>query len=80
MTSLSKKDRSDRPGFIFVGEDPAIDFANTLSLVQGQSTEYLRDWADVIDWLSLAGLSANPALQIPTSRSAGFSHHFVPLA
>jgi hypothetical protein len=43
MTSLSKKDRSDRPGFIFVGEHPAIDFANTLSLVQGQWTEHLRD-------------------------------------
>jgi predicted RNA-binding Zn ribbon-like protein len=70
MTSLSKKDRPDRPGFIFVGEHPAVDFANTLSLSQGQWTEHLRDWADAIDWLSLAGLSANPALQIPTSRSA----------
>jgi hypothetical protein len=39
-------------------------------LSHGQWTERLRDWADVIDWLSLAGLSANPALQIPTFRSA----------
>jgi len=69
MSSLSKKDRPDRPGFIFVGEHPAIDFANTLSLSQGQWTEHLRDWADVIDWLSVAGLSANPALQIPTFRA-----------
>ena len=68
MTSLSKKDRPDRPGFIPVGEHPAIDFANTRSVSQGQWAEHLRDWADVIDWLSVAGLSANPALQNPTFR------------
>ena len=67
MTVLSEKSRSE---FIFVGDHPAIDFANTLSISQGQWIDHLRVWTDVIDWLSLAGLSTDPALQIPTSRSA----------
>jgi predicted RNA-binding Zn ribbon-like protein len=67
MTVLSEKSHSE---FIFVGDHPAIDFANTLSISQGQWIDHLRVWADVIDWLSLAGLSTDPALQIPTSRSA----------
>jgi predicted RNA-binding Zn ribbon-like protein len=70
MTSLSLKSRADRPEFIFVGDHPAIDFANTLSISQGQWTDHLRTWTDVIDWLSLAGLSIDPALQILTSGSA----------
>jgi predicted RNA-binding Zn ribbon-like protein len=70
MTSLSEISRASRPEFIFVGDHPAIDFANTLSISQGQWTEHFRVWPDVIDWLSLAGLSTDPALQIPTSRSA----------
>jgi predicted RNA-binding Zn ribbon-like protein len=70
MISLAKKIRADRSEFIFVGDHPAIDFANTLSMSQGQLTEHFRVWADVLDWLSLAGLSTDPALQIPASRSA----------
>ena len=70
MTSLAEKSRADRPEFIFVGDHPAIDFANTLSMSQGQLTEHFRVWADVLAWLSLAGLSADPALQIPTFCSA----------
>jgi predicted RNA-binding Zn ribbon-like protein len=70
MASLSEKTRADHPEFAFVGDHPAIDFANTLSMSQGQWTDLLSVWADVIDWLSLAGLSADPGLQIPTSRSA----------
>ena len=69
MISLAEKIRADRPEFIFVGDHPAIDFANTLSMSQGQLTEHFRVWAEVLDWLSLAGLSTDPALQIPTSRS-----------
>ena len=60
MTVLSEKSHSE---FIFVGDHPAIDFANTLSISQGQWIDHLRVWADVIDWLSLAGLSTDPALQ-----------------
>ena len=70
MISLAEKIRAGRPEFIFVGDHPAIDFANTLSMFQGQLTEHFRVWADVLAWLSLAGLSTDPALQIPTFRSA----------
>jgi predicted RNA-binding Zn ribbon-like protein len=70
MISLAEKIRADRPEFIFVGDHPAIDFANTLSMFQGQLTEQFRVWADVLAWLSLAGLSTDPALQITASRSA----------
>jgi predicted RNA-binding Zn ribbon-like protein len=70
MISLAEKIRADRPEFSFVGDHPAIDFANTLSMFQGQLTEQFRVWADVLAWLSLAGLSTDPALQIPASRSA----------
>jgi predicted RNA-binding Zn ribbon-like protein len=70
MISLSEKSRADRPEFIFVGDHAAIDFANTLSTSQGQWTDHLRVWTDVIDWLSLAGLSTDPVLQIPHSCSA----------
>jgi len=70
VTALSEKSRADRPEFIFVGDHPAIDFANTLSMSQDRWTDHLHLWVDVIDWLSIAGLSTGPALQIPTSRSA----------
>jgi predicted RNA-binding Zn ribbon-like protein len=56
-------------GFIFVGDHPALDFANTLSMSQGRLVDYLRVWDDVTDWLSIAGISTEPALRIPTSRS-----------
>jgi len=67
MTSLSEKNRADRPEFIFVGDHPAIDFANTLSKPQSQRVDHLRVWPDVIEWLSLAGLSTDSGLQIPAS-------------
>ena len=70
VTSLSEKSRAKHPEFIFVGDHPAIDFANTLSMTQGRYKDHLRVWADVIDWLSLSGLSTDPTLQIPTSRGA----------
>jgi predicted RNA-binding Zn ribbon-like protein len=70
MIALSDKNPADNPGFIFVGDHPAIDFANTQSMSQGQSIDHLRVWDDVIDWLSLAGISTDPALRIPTSRNS----------
>ena len=55
MIALSDKNPADNPGFIFVGDHPAIDFANTQSMSQGQSIDHLRVWDDVIDWLSSRG-------------------------
>jgi predicted RNA-binding Zn ribbon-like protein len=69
VTSLSEINRAHRPEFVFVGDHPAIDFANTLVISHGQWTDHLRVWPDVIDWLSLAGLPTDSALQIPTSRT-----------
>ena len=70
MASTSKKKRVDRAEFIFVGEHAAIDFANTISTAQGKWTEHFRAWPDVVDWLSLAGLSRNPSLNLSTSLGA----------
>jgi predicted RNA-binding Zn ribbon-like protein len=69
VTSLSEINRANRPEFVFVGDHPAIDFVNTLVISHGQWTDHFRVWPDVIDWLSLAGLPTDPALQIPKSRS-----------
>ena len=70
MTLLSGKSLADRPEFIFVGDHPAIDFANTLSMSQGKWFDHLRVWADVVEWLTVAGLSTDSGLQISASWSA----------
>ena len=70
MTLLSEKSLADRSEFIFVGDHPAIDFANTLSMSQGKWIDHLRVWADVIEWLSVVGLSTDSGLQISASGSA----------
>jgi predicted RNA-binding Zn ribbon-like protein len=70
MASTSKENRVDRAEFIFVGEHPAIDFANTSSTAQGKWTEHFRTWPDVVDWLSLAGLSRDPSLNLSASLGA----------
>ena len=71
MSSLAERNAAGFPGFIFVGDHPAIDFANTLSTARGPGTDHLRVWADVVDWLAEAGLSEkSAALQVPASRDA----------
>ena len=71
MSSLAERNAADFPGFIFVGDHPAIDFANTLSNALGPGTDHLRVWADVVDWLAEAGLSEkSAALQVPISQDA----------
>jgi predicted RNA-binding Zn ribbon-like protein len=69
MTFPSGKNMADQPGFVFIGDHPAVDFANTVVIYEGQLTDLLADWTDVIHWLSQAGLSTNAPLQIPASRS-----------
>jgi predicted RNA-binding Zn ribbon-like protein len=70
MASPCVKSPSNHPGFIFVGDHPALDFVNTLAMSHGQPRDHLSVWADVIDWLSAAGLSTDPALRIPAPRGA----------
>jgi predicted RNA-binding Zn ribbon-like protein len=66
--STFEQPESGDPAFIFVGEHPAIDFANTLSTLNGEGTEHLRSWADLVEWLTLTRLSADPGLKLPGSR------------
>jgi predicted RNA-binding Zn ribbon-like protein len=70
MNSIADEIRTERPEFIFVGEHPAIDFANTFSTPNGVGTEHLRVWSDVIDWLSLTGLSKDQSLKLPDAGGA----------
>jgi predicted RNA-binding Zn ribbon-like protein len=70
MLSPSAKNRTDRSEFIFVGEHPAVDFANTLVVSRGYLEDLLCSWSDVADWFSRAGLSTDRSLQIPASRGA----------
>ena len=71
MSSLAEKNGARFPGFIFVGDHPAIDFANTLLTAPGPGTDHLRVWADVVDWLAEAGLSEkSAALQVAAPRDS----------
>ncbi len=70
MPDTSEKLERVQPGFIFVGEHSAIDFANTFVMANGQETDYLRTWVDVVDWLSLTGLSVDPGLKLSAARGA----------
>jgi predicted RNA-binding Zn ribbon-like protein len=70
VNSTTEEIRPGHPEFIFVGGHPAIDFANTFSTPNGEGTEHLHAWADVIDWLSLAGLSKDRGLILPAARGA----------
>jgi predicted RNA-binding Zn ribbon-like protein len=70
MPFTSAKNQTARPEFVFVGEHPAIDFANTQVVFSGHLKELLCSWSDLVDWLSRAGLSTNPSLNAPGSRGA----------
>ena len=69
MPSASTKNRSDRPEFVFVGEHPAVDFANTVVVSSGHLEDLLGSWSDLVGWLSQTGLSTHPSLDLPASRS-----------
>jgi predicted RNA-binding Zn ribbon-like protein len=69
MTSASEQKQTSHPGFVFIGDHPAIDFANTLVISEDRLTDLLGNWADVLSWLSQTGLSKDPRLQIPAARS-----------
>ena len=69
MSSALLESRTAGPDFIFIGEHPAIDFANTLMIgPDGEPLDLLRSWPDVVDWLSRAGLSKDPRLNVSVSR------------
>src|SRR5271165_7658013 len=70
MPATSEKLETVSPEFIFVGEHSALDFANTFVMTNGQETDYLRTWADMVDWFSLTGLSVDPGLKLSAARGA----------
>jgi predicted RNA-binding Zn ribbon-like protein len=61
---------TNRREFIFVGENPAIDFANTLVPPPGPGIDFLRAWPDAIDWLARAKLSKDASLNLPVALRA----------
>ncbi len=70
MPATSEKLEAVPPEFIFVGEHSALDFANTFVMTDGQETDCLRTWADMVDWFSLTGLSVDPGLKLSAARGA----------
>jgi predicted RNA-binding Zn ribbon-like protein len=68
MSAASANNQTRGPKFIFVGEHPAIDFANTLANPHGQPEDLLRSWPDVVSWLSKAGLTKDPSLNLSPAR------------
>ena len=50
-------DRSDwKDGFLFVGNELALDFVNTRPIQGGQPVELLKDFVTVLRWFHAAGL------------------------
>jgi hypothetical protein len=39
-------------------------------MTNGQETDYLRMWADMVDWFSLTGLSVDSGLKLSAARGA----------
>jgi predicted RNA-binding Zn ribbon-like protein len=68
MAFTSEKKKTRHP-FVFLGDHPAVDFANTLIISEDKLTDLLSDWSDVLGWFSQARLSTDVRLQIPAFRS-----------
>jgi predicted RNA-binding Zn ribbon-like protein len=65
MPFSSEKKSAHRPAFVFIGEHPAIDFANTRVVDRGAPAELFLSWADVAEWLSQAKLIAGEKVDLP---------------
>jgi predicted RNA-binding Zn ribbon-like protein len=51
-----------RDGFLFVGNDLALDFLNTRPVQNGEPTELLPDFAALLRWFQAAGLLSSHAV------------------
>ncbi len=67
MPPSSETKQVARPEFIFIGEHPAIDFANTRVVDHGASMELFLSWADVVNWFSQAKLVTSESLELPAN-------------
>jgi len=57
------------PDFLFIGEHPALDFANTRLASAGQLIELLTSWPAVIQWLDRAGLKGDLTLKLSAAEA-----------
>ena len=57
MSPAARKQLSDwKDGFLFLGNQPALDFVNTRPVQDGQATELLPDFKTVLRWFQAADL------------------------
>ena len=70
MPYASANSGINRPEFIFVGDHPAIDFANTLVPDPGPALDFLGAWSDLIDWLAQAKVSNDSCLNVPVTHGS----------
>src|SRR5262245_4907751 len=52
------------PEFVFLGEHPALDFANTYYAPHGELEDQLRSWPDLLSWLRQANLGHGTAFEV----------------
>jgi predicted RNA-binding Zn ribbon-like protein len=65
-------DPSSRPPPFFVGDHPAMDFLNTAATPSGTRIEWLRNGADLVDWLERSGvIDAAAATRFRTQGDVG---------
>jgi predicted RNA-binding Zn ribbon-like protein len=69
VPSTSENGRVSRPKFLFLGDHPAVDFANTLVPPPGPDIDFLRTWQDAIDWFVQAKLTSATSLHVPEARA-----------
>lgn len=63
------RDNDWRDGFLFVGNQLALDFLNTRPLINGEPQELLPDFASLLRWFHAAGLLPGNAVYQLGSRS-----------
>jgi predicted RNA-binding Zn ribbon-like protein len=57
MKQAGRKRSSDwKDGFLFIGNQPALDFLNTRPILNGEATELLPDFSALLRWFQAAGL------------------------
>ena len=69
MPSTFENGRVSHPKFLFLGDHPAVDFANTLVPPPGPDIDFLRTWQDAIDWFVEAKLTSAARLHVPEARA-----------
>jgi predicted RNA-binding Zn ribbon-like protein len=69
MALISENGRAIRPKFLFLGDHPVVDFANTLVPPPGPDIDFLRSWQDAIDWFVQAKLASAARLHVPETRA-----------